>query len=230
MLAFFRAFAKSWGAKLLFGVLLVGFVILGIGTGLVPRSMSTDVITAGSRNMSQTEFRDIIQSYQDRLRQQGQEVQPLDQAARLQIADQLKKDQAFKAWIAETGVRPDTTLTVEAMRQIPMMKNAFNPVTGALDQTVFATILSQVLHMDEKTFMRALNNDIAQGDLQVAAIAGMHTPSLYAAVRSNHEMQTRDGGFFVLDPRAVGPRPHPRRPISRRSTRSTLPPGPRCVS
>jgi peptidyl-prolyl cis-trans isomerase D len=208
MLAFFRAFAKSWGAKLLFGVLLVGFVILGIGTGLVPK-LDTNVISAGQRSKTQSEFRDIIQRYQDQQRMQGQEVQQLDQAARLQIAQQLSKVEAYNAWIEDAGVRPDKTLLYETMRDIPAMKGAFNPVTGALDQTAFQTVLSQVFHMDEKTFKQALNDEIAQGDVQAAVAAGMYTPNFLAALKSNYAMQTRDASYFVLDPRALGPMPTP---------------------
>ena len=69
MLAFFRAFAKSWAAKLLFGALLIGFTVWGIQGGLVPH-ISTDVITAGQRHLSEQEFRSMVDRKLAQVRQE----------------------------------------------------------------------------------------------------------------------------------------------------------------
>src|ERR1700692_1342246 len=71
MLAAIRVFAKSWVATLLFGLLIVSFVVFGIGNRDVFRpKFSTGVITAGSRSVSPAEFKRAFDGYKSRVEQQ----------------------------------------------------------------------------------------------------------------------------------------------------------------
>src|SRR6185369_9210849 len=58
MLAAIRQFAKSWVATVLFGLLIVSFVVFGIGNRTAfQRHMSNAVITAGDREVSPAAYK-----------------------------------------------------------------------------------------------------------------------------------------------------------------------------
>jgi len=211
MLAFFRAFAKSWAAKLLFGVLLIGFTVWGIQGGLVPH-ISTDVISAGQRHLSETEFRNIVDRQLARVRQEQGEAPTLDQLVKQgvpqQWANQMAQDYGFQAWIEQIGVKPDKSLTVEAMKEIPGLRSVFNPVTGVFDEKAFRAILAQN-QVNEAVFLQDLHDGIAQRDLTAAIKAGTVAPQLYTALESNAVMQTRDASYFALEAKSLGQPPQP---------------------
>ena len=211
MLAFFRAFAKSWAAKLLFGVLLIGFTVWGIQGGLVPH-ISTDVITAGQRSLSATEFRSIVDRELSRVRQEQGEAPTLDalvkQGVPQQWANQMSQDYGFQAWIEQAGVTPDKSLTEESLKEIPALRSAFNPITGVFDEKTFQAILSQN-QMNEAVFLRDIHDGLAQRDLTQAIKAGTVAPRLYTALETNAVMQTRDASYFALEAKALGQAPQP---------------------
>jgi peptidyl-prolyl cis-trans isomerase D len=205
MLAFFRAFAKSWAAKLLFVALLFGFVLLGIGTGLVPK-LSTDVITAGDRSVGAQQFKEDVQHKLNEARMQGAEIPPMDELVKLgypqQIAQKKADEQAYLAWVAQTGVRPDKTRLRELLTRF------VNPVTGVFDEAGFDRVLSEN-GLSKKVVLRDLSDQLAVRDLELATLQSVRTPNLFTALLVNHRMQTRDASFFALDPSNLGPAPTP---------------------
>jgi peptidyl-prolyl cis-trans isomerase D len=211
MLAFFRAFAKSWAAKLLFGVLLIGFTVWGIQGGLVPH-ISTDVITAGQRHLSETEFRNMVDRKLAQARQEQGEVPPLDQLVKQgvpqQWANQLSQEYGFQAWLEQTGVKPDRSQTVEAMKEIQGLRPAFNPITGMFDEKAFRAILAQN-QINEASFLQSLHDDLAQRDLMAAIHGGTVAPRLYTALETEAMMQTRDASYFALEAKSLGQPPQP---------------------
>ncbi|MGZ6015876.1 MAG: SurA N-terminal domain-containing protein, partial [Phenylobacterium sp.] len=68
MLSTIRAFAQSWAAKILFGLLIVSFVVFGIGNrDLLHPKISNSVITAGSRSIGPAEFKRAFDNYIQRV-------------------------------------------------------------------------------------------------------------------------------------------------------------------
>ena len=56
MLAVIRAFAKSWVAAILIGLLILSFAVFGVGDVFKTRAQN-EVVLAGSRSVSTAEFR-----------------------------------------------------------------------------------------------------------------------------------------------------------------------------
>src|ERR1700743_479788 len=79
MLAAIRAFAKSWVASVLFGLLIVSFIVFGIGNyrTFIHPSMGNAVITAGLRTVTPIDFKRAFDNYKSRVEQQvGQQITP----------------------------------------------------------------------------------------------------------------------------------------------------------
>lgn len=211
MLAFFRAFSKSWAAKLLFGVLLIGFTVWGIQGGLVPH-ISTDVITAGQRRMGENEFRSLLDRQLSRARAESGSAPTLEQLVKSgqaqEIATQLAQELGFAAWLDRAGIRPAQSQTMDALRDVQALRPAFNPVTGVFDQKIFAEILSQN-GLNTESFLEKVHDDLAQRDLTAAIAGATVTPRLYAALTSNWQLQQRDASYFALDAKTLGPIPTP---------------------
>jgi peptidyl-prolyl cis-trans isomerase D len=64
MLARIRAFAKSWVAVVLLGLLIVSFAIFGI-TDVFQPTRGNWVVQAGSRTVSATEFKSVFDNYRE---------------------------------------------------------------------------------------------------------------------------------------------------------------------
>jgi peptidyl-prolyl cis-trans isomerase D len=211
MLALFRAFAKSWVAKILFAVLVLAFGLWGIQGALSPK-ISTAVVTAGQRQISESEFRDLVDAQLNRVRQEGGQVPNMEQLLKMgvpqQWAAQLAQDLALQAWIETAGIKPAKSLTTDAIKSNPNLAGAFNPVTGAFDEQTFRAILSQA-HLTEATFLQNLHDEIAMKHLAGAVESGAQAPQLYSAIQAEFLMQTRDASFFILNPKALGPLPVP---------------------
>lgn len=210
MLSSFRAFAKSWVAKALLGVIALGFVGFGVNQGFVGPRISTDVISAGDRHVSASEFHQTLQRELSDP-QTGQTMTMADavkQHIPELLANNLAPRQAFFAWTDRAGILPDASLTSDHLHDIPILRGAFNPVTGVFDKSKFLQILG-ALKQDEQSFMRDVHDDVTVNHFENAVKAGVRTPRIYAALMAQYRLETRDASFAVLDPRAVPPPPAP---------------------
>jgi peptidyl-prolyl cis-trans isomerase D len=211
MLAVFRTFSKSWVAKILFGVLVIAFGIWGIQGALTPK-ISTAVITAGQRQITEQEFRTLVDNQITQIRQQSGQNVTLQQLIKMgvpqQWAQQLAQDEATQAWIGQAGINPAKSLNIEAIKSNPNLAAAFNPITGAFDEKTFRAILGQN-GLTEDAFFRQLHDQIATRHLGTAVQAGVQAPMLSAALQSEFMLQTRDADIFQLSAKALGPMPTP---------------------
>ena len=83
MIAAIRAFAKSWFAKALLSVLILSFVIFGVGSfrDVFRQRISDAVVTAGSRQISSAQFKRMFDNYKRAAEQQnGQQAGLLQDA------------------------------------------------------------------------------------------------------------------------------------------------------
>ena len=134
MLSAIRAFAKSWVATVLFGLLIVSFVVFGIGNrDLLHPKITNSVITAGDRSIGPAEFKRDFDGYIGRLQQQmNQQITPELAAANgldQRVAQGLASSEAFAAYLTKIGVRPSDKLTAGEIQKIPAF---FDQVLGPL--------------------------------------------------------------------------------------------------
>jgi peptidyl-prolyl cis-trans isomerase D len=211
MLAVFRAFSKSWVAKILLGVLAIAFGIWGIQGALTPK-ISTAVVTAGQRQITEQEFRQLVDNQLNQIRQQTGQSVTLQQLVKMgvpqQWAQQLAQDEAIQAWIGQAGIKPAKSLNTDAIKSNPNLAAVFNPITGAFDEKTFRLILAQN-GMTEEAFFRQLHDQIATRHLGSAVQAGLQAPMLSAALQTELMLQTRDATIFQLNAKALGPLPTP---------------------
>lgn len=215
MFAALRAFAKSWVAAVLMGLLIVSFAVWGIRDVFSGRISGDAVIVAGSRTVSSADYRREFDQFKSRLEQQtGQQI-PNDVAAAngldREVLQGLATREAFAELIHKLGIIPSDKLIAEQIDRIPQF---FDPVTGRFDKRAYEQTLANN-NLNPSRFESEMRDDIAQQHLGTAILAGLSVPRAYTAMAGVFELEGRDVAFLAIDPKSV---PQPAAPTDAQLT------------
>jgi len=207
MIAAIRAFAKSWFAKVLLSLLILSFVIFGVGSvrDVFRAKIRDAVVTAGSRQVSSDQFKRMFDNYRRSAEQQsGQQISLQDAVAKhldTQVLQEVATQEAFAEFMRKSGIQPATTLIADAIRKQPAF---FDPVSGRFDKTAYEQKLAEN-QLTPMTFEALLGDEIAQGHLQAGFQAGFKAPLTYEAVIASFELEGRGLSYFLIDPGKLPP-------------------------
>jgi len=204
MLSSIRAFAKSWVATLLFGLLIVSFVVFGIGNRDVFRPKFTNaVITAGSRSISPAEFKRAFDGYKGRVEQQVGRPISVELAAEngldRQVVEGLATSEAFAEALTKMGIRPADKLIAAEIQKIPAF---FDQVTGRFDKNAYQRRLADN-GLTPAALEGQMRDQISEQQAASGLIAGLRTPRAYAALAAIFTVESRDMGYFAIEPASV---------------------------
>lgn len=202
MMAAFKAFSKSPVAIAMLGLLIIAFGVWGVKDAF-HTNISDWVVSAGSRQVSSTDFRT---QFDDQLRniqqQSGQAVTTQDAVAKgldRELLQDLAQRETLQEAIKRAGVQPSDALVADQLHKYPAF---FNPITGAFDKATFASVLSQH-HLTPDQFLQELKDQIAAAHFSIGIGAGLRAPLTYTAVFAAMNQQSRSADYFVVDPRSV---------------------------
>ncbi|MDB5454260.1 MAG: rotamase family protein, partial [Caulobacteraceae bacterium] len=202
MLAASRAFAKSWVAAVLIGLLIVSFAVFGI-QDVVKRTAPDAVIKVGGRSITGVDFKREFDNYKARLEQQAGQPIPLELAVQngleRQVVEGLAARESFAELLHKAGVRPSDSLVVAQISKIPAF---FDQVSGRFDKATYASRLGEN-GLTPAKFDQVMRDDIAQAHWATATVNGLRVPRAYSALRAVFAMEDRDVGYFRIDPRSV---------------------------
>ena len=208
MLAAFRAFAKSWVAAILIGLLIVAFAIWGIRDVFRGR-ISDSVITAGSRTVSSADFKRQFDAYKSRVEQQMGQPIPYDVAAANGLVDRvlqgLSIQEAFGDFLNRIGVRPSDKLVIAQIEKIPAF---FDPVSGRFDRVGYQRKLADN-GLTAAKFEGEVRDDLADQHLGAGIANGLVVPRAYTSLAAIFEMESRDISYFTLGATSVAKPPAP---------------------
>jgi peptidyl-prolyl cis-trans isomerase D len=204
MLANIRAFAKSWVATILFAILIVSFVIFGIGNRDTFRGRSSNaVIIAGDRQVSPAQFKKAFDGFKQRLEQQyGQPITPevaAENGVDRQVLQGMATQEAFSALLSKLGIAPSDKLVIAQIEKIPAF---FDQVTGRFDKASYAQRLAQN-ELTPAMFEANIRDDLAQTQAGTAIVGGLRAPRAYAALAAIYGLESREVGYFVVEPTSV---------------------------
>ncbi|MDP1618509.1 peptidylprolyl isomerase [Phenylobacterium sp.] len=198
MLTAFRAFAKSWVAALLIGLLIISFAVFGM-SDVLQGQFSNDVIKAGDRTLSDTGFRRKYDQWRQQTEQQvGQPITPqmADENGIIpRLLEQIATSEALMAMLHKVGIRPGDSLVADQLRQIPAF---FDPITGRFDSNLMAQRLSQA-DLTPDDFLVELKDEIAQQHFAAGLVSGLRAPRAYGALAAMIDREQRDLGYFQVD-------------------------------
>lgn len=210
MLTTTRRFAKSWVAYALLGLLVLSLVVVGTITDpLRSLDFSNAVIRAGDREVSQPQFRGIVDRFNEqRAQETGQRFtmqELVDAGGHVQLMEQLAGEESLFAWIWDAGIRPAEELVADRLRQIQAF---FDPVTGQFDEEAMARLLAENGQTPAE-FEADMRDQVAYEHYAAGAAAGMRMPRVYGAVFAAYGGETRNGRWIILSPSDIGEIPAP---------------------
>lgn len=203
MMAFFRAFAKSWVAMILIGFLILAFGIWGV-QDVFHRRINDNVITAGSRSTSKAEFKRIFDQQVQQIEQRaGRAITAQEAIANgmdAELLQQMADMQSGQEVMRRAGIQPSDKLVASQLRNFTVF---FNPITGAFDTAAYQSRLREI-GMTPQDFQTQLRDQIARDQFTSGLGAGLQVPRTYAAVLAALRQQSRSADYFVIDPKAAG--------------------------
>ena len=201
MLAAIRAFAKSWVASVLIGLLVVSFSVWGIRDVLHPK-FTDAVVTAGGHETSPNEFKRMFDSMREQAGQQaGQELSVTDAVAAgldQRALKEVEAADAFGEYVRRLGLTPAPELILSQLRQQPGFFNAL----GQFDKKVYDQKLSDV-GLTPAQYEGLMADDVAQNHLAAGLAAGLKPPDIYGAVIAGYELESRNVSYLILNPKSV---------------------------
>ena len=206
MLAHIRAFAKSPIATVLLSVLLLSFVVFGIGNVFKGGVVGGDTVihTDGRPDIGAARYKQMIEVYKKQVEQQsGQPISVQELASHgldARIADEIAYVESFAALMNKDGVVPSDTLVAQQLKQIPRL---FNPISGQFDKALYGTFLREN-NLNDKQFTSDLRDGVAQGQFVSGMAAGMRAPMVYGALQAGYLMEQRDFEVFQVTPKVAG--------------------------
>ena len=209
-----RSTARSPVAIALMGLLILVFLVLGVGgNGRFPDlfrvARADSVVTAGSHAMSANDYRRIFDQQKQKLEQQNGSQQftnlflaqnGFDQ----QLLSAIAQDESLADLLSRLGVTPSPQLIDEQIKKLPF---AFDRVTGRFSEAQF----TQALAAQGLTVAQAqseIADELAQRHFVTAMAGAFRAPRIFAAVDAVAALEARDVSYFVLNPQVV-PRPVP---------------------
>ncbi len=202
MIGFLRNFTKSWIFQGVLVLLIASFAIYGL-RDVFSQQGTNAVVTAGTRSVSDGDFKRMFDNYKKNAESQGQQAPDpqtfVDSGDYLQMIEQIAQQTAVSAWLDKLGIRPSAKLIVDQISKTPAF---FSNVTGRFDKDAYRGMLYQS-GLTEKTYEGELSDEIAVAQYGDAALAGMKAPRISAALSGAFAAQTRDASFFMVSPETV---------------------------
>jgi peptidyl-prolyl cis-trans isomerase D len=216
MLRYFRAFTKSWFGPAIMGAILVALTFLGTGgvRNLMGGRIANAVISAGSRQVTQTEFQKMFQRNEEAYQARTGQPFPLEQAikegADKNMLQELAGQTAYAEMLSQSGIRPSDEVVAEELKRqaesgkAPGLAAMFDAVTGKFRPQALQVLLANN-GLTITQFQRELADEIADNDFQGAIAGGFAPPRIYAAVEGALALETRDVTYFVIPLSSVPP-------------------------
>jgi peptidyl-prolyl cis-trans isomerase D len=210
MLSFFRRFLSSWIVLGLLGLVMIAFIITGVGTptGLGDLSGGPErVAEAGDRRITTPELSQQLNRQLELVRQQQPEAD-MGMLIRTglfeQVVDQMIAALALNAFADEQGVTASDRMIDGEIASIP----AFHNVAGKFDPDVFRRVL-EAERVTEEQVRNDFLTQLVQRQVLMPVSGAPKVPEGLARAYSELMLETRTGVVGLVPAQAVGPGAQP---------------------
>lgn len=203
MISFFRRALSSWMALGLLALVMVAFIVTGVGPGFLHGNgvQSEAVAKVGDKQVSSAEALDRIKLQIDAARRE----QPgLDSAAFAkaggveQTVDQIIAAHAMDAWARGHGMAVSDRLVDGEIASI----SAFKGPTGQFDEQTFRALLAQ-RRITEHQLRQDIAGDLIRKQLLVPVAASVRAPTGIVAPYAALLLETRTGSIGIVPAAAM---------------------------
>lgn len=202
MFAAIRAFAKSWVAAVLIGLLVVSFAVFGL-SDVFKGKLTDAVVTAGSRQISSTDFKRMFENYKKQAEQRSGQPVTTEEAVKRGLDERVLNEIADNEGLAElirvAGVQPSDKLVA---KEISKTTAFFNPISGQFDEKLYQQRLAEN-QLTPAKFESYLRDELAQSHYAAGIVSGLRAPRLYGALIAAYGLENRDLTYFSVRPGMV---------------------------
>jgi peptidyl-prolyl cis-trans isomerase D len=187
---------------LVMGLIIVSFVIWGVGDMLRGFTAST-VASVGGAKISAEQFHDAyqrtLQQYQRQLRQPFTNEQARAMGLDRQVLQRLISEAALDEEARKLGLN----ISTDALRSLITSNPAFQDKSGAFDSQRFASLLRDN-DLNEQAYVSDLRKSALRQFIFAALTTGVAAPKVETKAEADYEGQTRSVDYFLLPAAAAG--------------------------
>jgi peptidyl-prolyl cis-trans isomerase D len=189
------------------GLIIVSFVIWGVGDMLRGFTASTVASVGGAKISSQeyhNAYQRTVQQYQRQLRQPFTNEQARAIGLDRQVLQRLISEAAIDDEAGKLGLN----VSDDALRNLITSNPAFQDKSGAFDPQRFASLLRDN-DLSERSYVSDLRKAALRQFIFAALTTGLAAPKAETKAEADYEGQTRSVDYFVLPAAAAGDIPTP---------------------
>ncbi len=189
------------------GLIIVSFVIWGVGDMLRGFTASTVASVGGAKISSQEyhyAYQRTLQQYQRQMRQPFTNEQARAIGLDRQVLQRLISEAALDVEAHKLGL----DISDDALRNLITSNPAFRDKSGAFDPQRFASLLRDN-DLNEQTYLSDLRKSALRQFIFAALTTGLAAPKAETKAEADYEGQTRSADYFVLPAAAAGDIPAP---------------------
>jgi peptidyl-prolyl cis-trans isomerase D len=184
------------------GLIIVSFVIWGVGDMLRGFSPST-VASVGGAKISAQDYRvaydRAIQQYQRRFRRPFTNEEARQVGLDRSVLQQLVNEAAVDEEARKLGLG----ISDEALREVITSNPSFQDKSGAFDPARLASALRD-MDMNERSFVSELRQQVLRQFIVSALATGIAAPKAEVQAEADYQGQTRSVDYFLLPASAAG--------------------------
>ena len=177
MITAFRRYLETWPVRLLFGVMVIAFVVWGVGDVVRRIGTSSWIAKVGGQEISPGQFNEIFERDLALAEQRLPEGQNVTAALRRQVANAALDQEIAQAALSAELVRLRIAVPDGAVRQAVFAMPAFKGPGGGFDRARMNAALANN-GISEDRFLGMVSGQIAQEQLIGALSAGLAPPDL----------------------------------------------------
>ena len=209
-----RTTARNPVAIAMMGLLILVFLILGVGGGghlsdIFGGTHGDDVVVAGGHSMTARDFQKVFDQNRQRFEEQSKQQVSVEMlvkhGADKQLLSEIADDEAETEMLSRAGVNPDPSLIDNEIKKLPF---AFDKVTGQFSEQQFTQFLANQ-GLTPREAEAELTDQLTQRHFIVAAQNGFKIPYAFAALNGVIGLQNRDVSYFTLAASTVPQPPAP---------------------
>lgn len=205
MLTAFRRYLETWPVRVFFGIMVMAFVVWGVGDVVRQIGTRTWVAKAGGQTIEPVQFQGTFQRIMSQAQQRlppGQDVTP---ALRKQVADRALDQMVGQIAVNNEIARLRLAVPDAALRAAVFALPEFRGPSGEFDRSRFDSLL-RANGIGEPQFLDMMRGQLAAQQLVGAVTAGVTVPPVLAKSVYAFEQEKRSAQMVEV-PFASEPEP-----------------------
>lgn len=205
MISLLRRWLETWPARLFFGLMVVAFVVWGVGDVIRQVGTKTWLVKVDGQTIEPQQFQPTFQRELAQAQRNLTPGQDLTQAQRHQVADRALQQMIGQVAMANEEKRLRIVVPDEMVRETVFAMPAFRDKAGKFDRSMLDAALRNN-NMTEGEFLSIVRSDLARGEIMNAITAGVVPPEML--VRRAYDFETEQRSAKMAEfPFAAAPTP-----------------------